>query len=457
MRHTISLRVFLVLTLTVLFSLAFTPLAFTPPVSAQLALPSSSQLQENPTVLVLTAKGPLTPIMVGYVGRGLQQAQISGAEAMILQLDTPGGDIGLMNSLVQEIRNSTVPVVVYVYPTGAMAASAGTIITLAGHVSAMAPETTIGAASPVGSQGEDIGTTMESKVKEVLKATARTLTANRPLKAVQLAQQTIDNARAVTVDEALEIGLIDIKAKNLADLLDQLDGRQVRMSDTTRTLHTRGALATTLPLNFIEELLQLLTNPNIVFLLLSIGVQAILIELSSPGGWVAGFIGVVCLLLAVYGLGILPVNWFGILFLLLAFVLFILDIKAPTHGGLTVAGVASFITGALILFNSVRVPGFAPVSVPLVIGTGIFIGLTFLVILTFALRALRAPLRTGREILAGKAGMTRTELNPTGQVQVAGELWSAELSEADAAPIPPGTRIVVVRVDGLRLIVRREF
>jgi membrane-bound serine protease (ClpP class) len=451
MRHKKSIRVCLFLTLTLIISLAL----FSPS-DVQAGISPSTWVQGETTVLVLTARGPLTPIMVEYVRRGLHQAENMGAEALILQLDTPGGDIGLMNNMVQVIRNSTVPVIVYVYPTGAMAASAGTVITLAGHVAAMAPQTTIGAASPVGSQGEDIGATMESKVKEVLKATVRTLTANRPLKAVQLAQQTIENARAVTVDEALEIGLIDIKASNLSDLLDQLDGRQVSLGEVMRTLHTRNALPSILPLNFIEELLQLLTNPNIVFLLLSIGVQAILIELSSPGGWVAGFIGVVCLLLAVYGLGILPVNWFGLLFLVLAFVLFILDIKAPTHGGLTVAGVASFITGALVLFNSVRVPGFPSVSVPLVVGTGIFIGLTFLVILSFALRALRAPLRTGKEILAGKTGVARTELHPAGQVQVAGELWSAELAEDETGPLAADSRIVVVRVEGLRLIVRRQ-
>ena len=198
----------------------------------------------------------------------------------------------------------------------------------------------------------------------------------------------------------------------------------------------------------------MLTNPNIVFILLSIGVQAILIEISSPGGWVAGTIGVILLALAVYGLGILPVNWFGIVFLLIAFILFILDIKAPTHGALTTAGVASFIAGALILFNSARVPGFPRVSVGLVIGMGIFIGLTFFAVVMIGIRALKKPIITGRESLAGREGYVVVRLDPNGIVQVAGEQWSASLA-AGEKPLRQGEKVRVERVEGVRLIVRR--
>jgi membrane-bound serine protease (ClpP class) len=196
-------------------------------------------------------------------------------------------------------------------------------------------------------------------------------------------------------------------------------------------------------------------NPNIVFLLISVGVQAILIEISSPGGWVAGFIGVVCLALATYGLGILPVNWFGIVFILTAFVLFIVDIKAPTHGGLTAAGIGSLIVGALVLFNSPSTPSFQRVSVPLVIVTSLLTGVLFFTILMIALRAQRAPIRTGQESLAGRTGIVRSELNPSGSVHIGGELWSAELAEGEA-PIPAGTYVQVVRVEGLRIVVKRK-
>ena len=218
-------------------------------------------------------------------------------------------------------------------------------------------------------------------------------------------------------------------------------------------LQTRGAQTLPVEPTIIEEILGMLTNPNIVFILLSIGVQAILIEISSPGGWVAGTMGVILMALAIYGLGILPVNWFGVVFLIVAFALFILDIKAPTHGALTAVGTASFIVGALILFNSVRLPGYQPVSVGLVIGMGVFIGLTFFAVVMVALRAMKKPIITGRESLAGRDGYVVTRLAPNGVVQVAGEQWSASL-EAGERPLKAGEKVKVVRVEGVRLIVK---
>jgi membrane-bound serine protease (ClpP class) len=208
-------------------------------------------------------------------------------------------------------------------------------------------------------------------------------------------------------------------------------------------------------MSFIEQLLDILVNPNIAFLLTAIGVQAILIELSSPGGWVAGFIGAVCLALAAYGLGVLPVNWFGAVFLVIAFVLFFLDVQATTHGALTVAGVGSFIVGALVLFNSPGTPQFQQVSLPLVIATGVIIGLSFAIILGFALRAQKTPVRMGQDTLVGALGTARSPIAPAGQVQVQGELWSAELAEG-AESIQLDEKVEVVKVEGLRLKVKKE-
>lgn len=419
-------------------------------------IPSQTgKAQESaPVIVTLRLEGALHPAMLEYLERTLQIAKRENAEMIILELDTPGGSIDLMNQMVMQIRGSQVPVIIYVSPRGAMAASAGTLLTLAGHLSAMAPETTIGAASPVGQAGEDIGETMENKVKEMLKANVRTLAADRPLKARNLAEEMVQEAKAVSVDEALEIGLIDIKANDLNDLLRQLDQRTVKLQDNAVTLHTTGARIIQVDRTFLEEILMVLANPNIAFLLLAIGVQAILIEISSPGGWVAGFIGAVCLLLAVYGMGLLPVNWFGILFLALAFILFILDIKAPTHGALTAAGVGSFIVGALVLFNSPNVPSFQRVSVPLIVGTGLTLGAVFFVILGFALRAQKAPVRIGRESLIGQIGLVKTKLNPTGTVQLGSELWTATLITNDA-PAQPGERVEVVKVEQLQIIVQK--
>ncbi len=409
---------------------------------------------DSPEAMVVTLEGPLTPVWSGYLQRGIDRAMAAGAGLLIVELNTPGGSVDLMNSLVQQILASPVPVVVYVSPRGAMAASAGTLLVLSGQIAAMAPESAIGAASPVGMQGEDIESTMEEKTKEILKASVRSLASRRGAAAVRLAEETIDNARAASASEALDVGLIDYIARDSEDLLAQIDGSKVLMNGNEVVIRSKGASLIPVSTTVVEDVLGLLTNPNIVFLLLSIGVQAILIEISSPGGWVAGFIGAVLLALAIYGLGILPVNWFGIVFLIIAFVLFILDIKAPTHGALTAAGTGSFIAGALILFNSLSIPGFPKVSVGLVVGMGAFLGLSFFAVVMIALRAMKKPVVTGRESLEGKDGYVITRLAPTGIVQVAGEQWSAALAPGET-PIKKGEKVIVDRVEGVRLIVRR--
>jgi membrane-bound serine protease (ClpP class) len=414
----------------------------------------SAQSTDTPLVVTLRLNGGLHPVMREHLKRAMQTAERRGAEAVILELNTPGGEVTLMGHIVEDIRASAVPVIVYVSPRGAMAGSAGTVITLAGHAAGMAPETTIGAASPVGSGGEDIGSAMESKLKEMMRASVRSLAADRSPEAIELAEETIESARAVSVDEALAVGLIDVKASDMADLLRQLDGRSVRVLDQPVTLRLAGAQLVEVPQTFMESALTVLANPNLVFLLLAIGVQAILIEFSNPGGWVAGFVGAVCLLLAVYGMGLLPVNWFGVLFMALAFVLFVLELKTPTFGALTAAGAGAFIVGALVLFNSPNVPNFQRVSVPLVVGVGVGLGLIFFVIMGFALRAHKTPVRMGNQTLVGQVAVVNTPLTPAGTVQLGSELWSAILVD-DGPPLPRGARVEVVAVDSLMVRVKR--
>jgi membrane-bound serine protease (ClpP class) len=410
---------------------------------------------DAPLAVVMTADGPIMPPMLEYVKRGVEIADRQGAEVLVIQLNTPGGSIDTMLEIIRVIRASNVPVVVYVAPKNAIAGSAGAMITMAGHVSAMAPETSIGASSPISGSGENLTTTAETKAKEITKAAIRPLVTARGEEALALAEAMVDEAKAATADEALNVNLIDFVADDLEDLLQLLDGFTVQMNDGPRTINTKNVETSPLNMSFIEEFLLFLTDPNIAFLLLAIGVQAVLIEISSPGGWVAGFLGVVCLTLAVYGMGVLPVNWVGIIFLLTAFVLFILDIKAPTHGALTTAGVASFIIGALVLFNSPGVPQFQRVSVPLVVGTGFAIGLLFMIVLMYALRALKVPVRAGIESLIGKTGTARTLVGAGGgQVQLGSELWTAE-SVDSTEPIGKGDRVEVVEVKGLRLKVRK--
>jgi membrane-bound serine protease (ClpP class) len=411
---------------------------------------------DEPLALVMTADGLIMPPMLEYFKRGIETADRQNAEVLIIQLNTPGGNLDTMLEIITEIRASDVPVIVYVAPRNAIAGSAGAMITMAGHASAMAPETSIGASSPISGSGENLDSTSATKAKEISKAAIRDFVSPRGEEALALAEAMIDEAKAATATEALEVNLIDFVVDNVDDLLEALDGFTVQMEDGPRTLNTARADTGALDMSFIEGLLLLLTNPNIAFLLTAIGIQAILIEISSPGGWVAGFIGAVCLTLATYGLGVLPVNWFGIIFLIIAFVLFILDINAPTHGALTTAGVASFIVGALVLFNSPGTPDFLRVSVPLVISTGLAIGALFFAILLFAIRALRAPISSGAESFVGRTGTATVSMKGSaGQVQLGSELWSADQVDA-SEKIRKGDTVEVVEIKGLRLKVRKK-
>jgi membrane-bound serine protease (ClpP class) len=397
---------------------------------------------------VLEIEGAVTPIMISYFQRGIQTAESDGAEALIIKLNTPGGQIDLMNEIVQAILLADVPVVVYVYPPGAYAASAGTLITLGAHVAAMAPGTTIGAASPVGSQGEDLGETLETKVKEDLKAQARALAQRRGEEAVAWAESAIEEAKAATAAEALEMGVIDFVAFTLEDLLEQMDGFEVEVKLREVTLQTAGATVQEVPMTFVEQFLHIITNPTIAFILLTIGLNAILFELSSPGGYAAGIVGAICLLLAFYSLGVLPVNYTGLIFVALAFVLFVVDVKAPTHGVLTVGGIASLVAGALLLFNS---PLYR-VSLSAVIALAVVTGLFFAFAIAKVAQAQRRPAVTGREGLIGQVAQARTILDPSGTVLIKGELWDAT---AQDGPIAAGESVEIVGVDGFHLQVRR--
>jgi len=404
--------------------------------------------QEARHVDVLQIEGAVTPIMISYIQRGIRTAEADGAEVLVVELNTPGGQIDMMSKIVQSLLDADVPVVVYVYPRGAYAASAGTLITLAGHVAAMAPGTTIGAASPVGSEGEDLGETMETKVKEDLKAQARALTERRGEQAVAWAESAIQEAKAATAQEALDLGVIDFVAADVDDLLGQMDGFKATVNGREVALHTAGAQIQELPMTTVEQILHIVTNPTIAFILLTIGLNAILFELSSPGGYAAGIVGVICLLLAFYSLGVLPVNYTGLIFIGLAFVLFVVDIKAPTHGVLTAGGIASLIAGALILFNS---PLYR-VSVIVVVAVAAVTGLFFAFAIAKVVRAQTWPVMTGREGLVGRLTTARTPLDPEGSVFVQGELWRASAVDG---PIDQGEQVEVIAMEGLRLTVKR--
>jgi membrane-bound serine protease (ClpP class) len=405
--------------------------------------------QAGRQVLVMEVTGPVTPVMLSYIERGIQEAEGRDAEALVIQLNTPGGDVDLTKQIIQAIVASNVPVVVYVAPRGAYAASAGTFITLAGHVAAMSPNTSIGAASPVSAQGQDIPETLKSKIVNILQADIEGLATRRGEKAVEWARQAVSEAKAATAEEALNLGVIDFIATDVPDLLRQMDGFQVTLHDREVTLNTKDAAIVELPMTAIERFLHTITNPNIAFILMTLGINGILFELASPGGYAAGVVGVICLLLAFYALGVLDVNYAGLLFIALAFILFVVDIKAPTHGVLTVGGIASFVLGSLILFNS---PVYA-VSRSLVFSVALTTGAFFAFIVAKAVAIQRRVATTGAEALVGALATARTDLSPVGTVFLKGEWWKAE---AEDPPIKAGEQVRVKSVEGFQLRVKRE-
>lgn len=411
-----------------------------------------AQTADAPEIVLLEAAGPVMPPFASYLRRGIEAADQRNAEAVIVVLDTPGGSVDTTMGIVQMFRASDVPVIVFVGPPGAGAASAGLLITLAGHAAAMAPDTAIGASSPIDASGEDLESTADRKAKEFLSAQARSLTERRGQAAIDLANAAIYEARAVSAREALDAQLIDLIARDVDTLLSELDGFEVEVNGRTRTLETKGAQLYPVSMSPLEQFLLIVTNPNIIFILLTFGVLLLIVEVWSPGGWVAGAVGTILLGLSLYGMGVLPVNWLGIIFVILALVLFVLEVKAPTHGVLTLAGAASLAVGAVVLFSQPELEPFGRLSLPLVIGQSIIVGVAFFFLAMMAIRAQSRRPTTGASALIGQVGRVTRDLNPEGMVQVWGERWRAET--ADGQTVSAGTEVEVVEVSNMRLRVR---
>jgi membrane-bound serine protease (ClpP class) len=317
---------------------------------------------------------------------------------------------------------------------------------LAAHVAAMAPGSSIGAASPISGEGQDLPETLLKKTTNILVADIKNLAERRGEKAVEWAQLAVTEAAAATAEEALEMGVIDFIAPDLPSLISDLEGFEVELLGQSRVLRTASSPLRDLTLNRFEKFLNTILNPNIAFILMTLGLNAILFELSSPGGYVTGIIGAVCLFLGLYAMGVLPVNYSGMFFIVLAFVLFVLDIKAPTHGALILAGIASFVFGALMLFNS----PYLSISIPLIVGVALATGGFFFFALTKAVAAQTRPAVTGSDGLLGQMAQTRTDLSPTGSVFLLGELWDAV---AEQGNISAGESVYVIARDGFRLTV----
>jgi membrane-bound serine protease (ClpP class) len=396
---------------------------------------------------VLSVDTIIHPVALEYIQDGLAEAQANDAEAVVIELDTPGGLIDSTRGITSAILGADQPVVVFVEPKGAQAASAGFFILMAADVAAMAPGTNTGSAHPVGSAGEDIKGILGKKIEEDSAAYIRTL-AGRNHRDVELAQSAVIESKSFTETEALEKGLIDLVADDLEDLLDALDGRSITKNGVTRVLHTRDATPNEMEMTAFQRVRSILANPNLAALLLSIGMLAIYFELATPGAVLPGVVGAICLILGFYGISVLPVSYAGVALLVVAAVLFLLEIKVAGFGVLGAGGVVSLVLGLVMLFKSAD-PAVR-VSIELIVGLALVAAAVVAFLATMVMRVHRQRATTGREGMVSERGVARTDLSPRGKVSVHGEIWDA-VSEA---PVAAGQQVEVVGIDGLLLRVQ---
>ncbi len=400
-------------------------------------------LAEN-EVFIIELEGPISPGTAMYVVRGLEKAATQGAGLAILRLDTPGGLGSSMRTIIKAILNSPIPVAVWVGPSGAGAASAGVMITVAAHIATMAPGTNIGAAHPVTAGGKDIDKTMSEKVVNDMAAYARGIAADKGRNG-EWVEKAIRESVSITADEALEINVIDLVVKDIDELLQKIDGREVSVPGGKITLKTADLKKTYFRPSWRDKVLKTISDPNIAYILMMIGLAGLYFELSHPGAIFPGVIGAISLILAFFSFQTLPVNYAGLLLIALAIIFFIVEIKVTSYGVLSIGGLISLTIGSIMLFEDVGV------SLKLMLPTILLVGGFFVVVAGLAFRAMRARPMSGMDGLLGEVGMVKERIDPEGLIFVHGEYWRAKAGER----VEPGEKVKVEGVEGLILSVKK--
>jgi membrane-bound serine protease (ClpP class) len=399
-------------------------------------------------VTVIRIEESINPGTAAFLARGAQQAVEDGAVLIVLELDTPGGLVSSMRTMVKTIMNSPIPVVVYVSPSGAQAASAGVFVVMAADVAAMAPGTNIGAAHPVVAGGKEMDETMNTKMVNDLVAFIKSI-ANRRGRNADWAEEAVRKSVSITAKEALKLNVIDLIAKDMDDLLLKLEGWPVQTKEGEKKLALKGVSIERVQENLRDKILKTISNPNIAYILMLIGLAGLYFELSHPGAIFPGVIGGISLILAFYAFQTLSVNYAGLLLILLGAILFLLEIKVTSYGLLSIGGVICLTLGSIMLFNTgntgLRVSWSVMIPAVLVI-SGFFMAVAFL-----AVRAHMAKPRTGYQGLIGEIAVAKEPLAPEGKVFVHGELWNATCEDI----VPVGTRVEIIGVENLLLKVRK--
>ncbi|MFC1534332.1 nodulation protein NfeD [Thermodesulfobacteriota bacterium] len=395
-------------------------------------------------VMIIEVDGAISPGTATFLTRGLKKAEADGAALVIIRLDTPGGLASSMRTMVKAIMNSRIPIVVYVGPKGAGAASAGVMVTVSAHIAAMAPSTNIGAAHPVSIGGKDIQETMSEKVVNDMASYGRGIAKEKGRNG-EWVERAIRESVSITSDEAVEKNVVDFVAKDLDELLLLLDGREVNLASGKISLKTKDLKKVFYKPGFRDKVLKTISDPNIVWILMIIGMAGLYFEISHPGAIFPGVIGAISLILFLFSVQTLPVNYAGLLLIVLAIILFIAEVKITSYGVLSLGGLVSLTLGSIMLFED------AKVSLKLMMPTIVLVAGFFIVVSNLAFRAYRTKPKAGMEGMIGEVGVVRERVDPEGLIFVHGELWRALSDEK----IEPDEKAEVESIDGLVLKIRR--
>ncbi len=403
-------------------------------------------------VTLITYDGAITPACSDFIRHGIESAEKNNSECLIIKLNTPGGLLKSTRVIVSDILESEVPVVVYVAPSGAQAASAGVFITMAAHIAVMAPGTNIGAAHPVSMQGQQ-DSIMAEKATNDAAAFIRTISEKRN-RNMKWAEDAVRKSLSITETEAKKENVIDLISPNIEDLLKQINGREVETKTGKQVLKTSEAEVIEVEMSFAMKLLSILSDPNIAYILFMLGLYGLLYEIFNPGAIFPGVIGGICIILAFYSLHTLPINYAGLALIIFAIILFILEIKIISHGLLTIGGVISLIVGSLMLINVESGLEVLKISWEIIALIVILTVLFFGFAITLGIKAQRRQPTTGTQGLIKSLGETLTELNPAGEVRIHGEIWKAESIEGK---IEAHSAVEVVDIKGLTLLVKKKI
>ena len=400
------------------------------------------------TINLIEVEGIINPVSAEYIVDSIKTTEKESAQCLIIKLDTPGGLDTSMRQIIKEILNTQVPIIVYVAPDGARAASAGVLITMAAHVAAMAPGTNIGAAHPVSMGGGKMSREMSEKVENDAVAYIQSIATKRK-RNIEWAGKAVRESVSIKADEALKINVIDLVSPNVDDLLQKLDGREVDIDGKKVVLATKGATVKDLRMSFREKILATLTDPNIAYILMMLGVAGLYFELAHPGAIFPGVIGAICLILAFYSFQVLSVNYAGMLFIILAIVLFLAEIKVASYGLLSIGGTICLLLGSLMLFDSTS-PYLRP-SLAVLLSTIAITAVFFITIATIAFRAYIRKPASGSEGMIGLVGAVVSRIAPNGKVFIHGEYWNAYSEEV----IEEGEEVEVIGIKGLKIKVKK--